>query len=309
MPMRLTGLTSGLDTESMVRELIKAEKMPVDKLLQKKQTIQWKMDDYKSMNLKLSSFRDSLSTARFSGDWSKSSSGVPLTDDEIVAKVKEMASKYNDMVSSLNTELDEEKYRDYQPLTSDQKAAMSESDISNWEAKAKSGSLRNDDVLGRAVKDLRGLTSTKLIGSDVNTSFDTLTEIGITTPAYMKGSADNGKLIVNETKLRAALATNRDDVIAMFSRQDAGAESGKGIFQRAYEIADKAITSITRKLYGGLTTAESLSQQIGKIDSKVTDMNERISKREDYYYRMFSNMEKAIANSNAQISWLQSQLG
>ncbi|MNG41612.1 flagellar capping protein [compost metagenome] len=49
--------------------------------------------------------------------------------------------------------------------------------------------------------------------------------------------------------------------------------------------------------------------QIVKIDIKVDDKNKILAKREDRYYQMFANMEKAIANGNAQMSWLSSQFG
>jgi len=50
-----------------------------------------------------------------------------------------------------NSVLTEERYRDYLPLTDDQKKAMSEDDIKLWEQKAKSGLLRSDSILENIV--------------------------------------------------------------------------------------------------------------------------------------------------------------
>lgn len=305
--MRITGLSSGMDIDSMISKLMKAERMPVDKLLQKKQTLQWKIESYNSVNLKLSTFRDSVSTARFSGSWNKLDAGgntVRLSDDEIVTKVKEIVGKYNDLVTNLNGKITEPVYRDFTPLTSDQKSAMSETDITNWEAKAKSGLLRNDDILKRAYNDLRGLASANVSG--VDPAYDTLAEIGINTSAYLKGSTDNGKLIIDETKLRSSLQANPDAVIQAFSAQSANANE-KGIFQRAFEFADTAITAATRKINGGINTSASINSQIGKLEVKVAEWNTRLNNKENYYYKMFAAMEKAIANGNAQSSWLSQQ--
>lgn len=309
MPMRITGMASGMDIDRIVSDLMKAERIPVDKLLQKKQTFQWKIEGYNSVNLKVSALRESVSSARFSGGWNKldgSGNTVRLSDDEIVAKVKDIVSKYNDVVGTLNGKVAEEVYRDFTPLTSDQKSAMSETDITNWENKAKSGLFRKDDIFRETLTDLRGLAATSVAGA--NPAYDTLTEIGIGTTPFLKGSPENGKLVIDETKLRAAIQANPDAVIQTFTAQST-TSSNKGIFQHAFEIADSAIISISRKINGGASSAQSISLQISAIDSKVQEKNQRLNSKEDYYYRMFSNMEKAIANGNAQMSWLSQQFG
>lgn len=54
--LRFSGLASGLDTQSIVDSLMQAKRIPLDKLNQKKQTIEWKRDDYREMNKLLSEF-------------------------------------------------------------------------------------------------------------------------------------------------------------------------------------------------------------------------------------------------------------
>ncbi|MFF2483652.1 flagellar filament capping protein FliD [Paenibacillus sp. NPDC058071] len=305
MPMRITGMSSGLDTEKMIKDLMKAERMPINKLLQKKQSLEWKVESYSNMNLKIASLRESVSQARFSGNWSKLDAGgnvVRISEDEMVAKIKDIVNKYNDTVSTLNTKTTEKVYRNYQPLTSEEKDAMSDRDIAAWEDKAKSGNLRNDNILGSALSSLRKIASTTVGGGNPN--YDTLTELGIMTPAYSKGSPDNGKLIIDETKLRAAIQADPDAVVQTFTSQTSG---NTGLFQRIFDIANDAIISISRKINGGVNTAESLNMQIDKIDSKVEQRNKVLDKKEDRYYAMFANMEKAISNGNSQLSWLSSQ--
>ncbi|MDB5054439.1 MAG: hypothetical protein JWM44_2489, partial [Bacilli bacterium] len=72
MVTRITGTNAGLDIDALVKSLMTAEKMPEDKLMQKKQTLSWKMDAYRELNTKLSSFRDLLSGMRFSSNWGQS---------------------------------------------------------------------------------------------------------------------------------------------------------------------------------------------------------------------------------------------
>jgi len=58
--------------------------------------------------------------------------------DAVVENIKNFVNSYNEMLAKINSVLTEERYRDYLPLTDDQKKAMSEDDIKLWEQKAKS---------------------------------------------------------------------------------------------------------------------------------------------------------------------------
>ena len=51
--MRIGGLASGMDIDQLVGDLMKAERMPLDKLTQKKQYLEWQRDDYREMNKSL----------------------------------------------------------------------------------------------------------------------------------------------------------------------------------------------------------------------------------------------------------------
>ncbi|MCP6429385.1 flagellar filament capping protein FliD, partial [Klebsiella pneumoniae] len=72
---------------------------------------------------------------------------VKPDNDKTIANVKAFVEAYNTLLSKLNGEVAEARYKNFLPLTSDQKSAMSESDIKAWEEKAKSGLLHNDPIL------------------------------------------------------------------------------------------------------------------------------------------------------------------
>ncbi|PID23318.1 flagellar hook-associated protein 2 [Sporosarcina sp. P7] len=58
--MRIGGLASGIDTESIIRDMMKAHRIPLDKITQKKQYTQWQLDDYRSTNRDLRKSSDKL---------------------------------------------------------------------------------------------------------------------------------------------------------------------------------------------------------------------------------------------------------
>lgn len=56
MAMRMTGLVSGMDTESMVKELVSASSEKVNKIKQKKQDAEWKKEIWSGLNTKIYNF-------------------------------------------------------------------------------------------------------------------------------------------------------------------------------------------------------------------------------------------------------------
>lgn len=105
MPIRITGMNSGLDTESIITELVKAEKTKVDSVKKKQTVLQWKQDAWKELNSKIYKlFQNTLGNMRLATDFSKkvtdisnpSIAKVISSDDAMNAtqtlKVKELAS-------------------------------------------------------------------------------------------------------------------------------------------------------------------------------------------------------------------------
>lgn len=132
-------------------------------------------------------------------------------------KIKSFVDKYNELIDKLNEKISEKKYRDYTPLTDEQKEAMDEDTIKLWEGKAKSGLLRSDDNVNRILNNTRNGLYESVYDTYSATSTNTgkisgysmLTEIGITTGTYQ----EKGKLKIDETALRTALGDNPDGVM------------------------------------------------------------------------------------------------
>ena len=57
MVTRVSGFASGMDIDSIVSDMLKAQRAPLNKLLQKKQILEWQRDDYRAMNTALLNFR------------------------------------------------------------------------------------------------------------------------------------------------------------------------------------------------------------------------------------------------------------
>lgn len=62
--MRIAGLASGMDVNDMINQLMRAERMSMDKLFQQRQWLDWQRDSYRDVNLAISKFRDAQSNMR-----------------------------------------------------------------------------------------------------------------------------------------------------------------------------------------------------------------------------------------------------
>jgi len=248
--------------------------------------------------------------------------------DTVYNKIKNFVDKYNELISKINGELTEERDRDYSPLTDDQKEEMTEDEIKRWEEKAKSGTLRGDSLLQKIVSDLRNTLYTGVEGES-GTSF--LFSIGIET-----GSWNNkGKLVINESKLKAAIKDSPDKVAEIFSKESSTAYSAdmtstekstrfkeNGIINRMYDIIQDNIRTYSNKsgqkgallekagVVGETTEIKNLMYNMIKDKSDmIRTLTEKLQDKEDYYFKQFTAMEKAISQMNTQSAWLSQQSG
>ncbi|MET3697635.1 flagellar hook-associated protein 2 [Bacillus oleivorans] len=226
--------------------------------------------------------------------------------DKILDKIVEFVDQYNKMIEKINGEVSERRYRDYQPLTNEQKEAMSENEIKLWEEKAKSGTLYRDSVLSGGLTQMRYDFSNEVTGIS---GYVQLSEIGITTSSnYL----DNGKLIIDEDKLREAIANDPNGVYQLFNANgDGETQSTMGIADRLRNTLKSTMDSIEKK--AGNTYSTNATFSIGKtledLDDRISDFERRLINIENRYWSQFSAMETAIQRSNSQAMYLMQQFG
>ena len=85
MSTRLSGLASGMDTESIVKQLMEAESMKKTKIENKKTKLEWTKEKWKDLNTKLySMYTDKVSKMRLTGTYNTKKSSI---SDSSIASV------------------------------------------------------------------------------------------------------------------------------------------------------------------------------------------------------------------------------
>ncbi|WP_416044606.1 flagellar filament capping protein FliD [Clostridium tyrobutyricum] len=260
---------------------------------------------------------------------------VSVTQDtsKMYDLITNFIDKYNNIIGEIQDKLSEKRDYDYQPLTDDQKSEMSDTDITNWQNKAKQGVLRNDNNLEQLLNDLTSAFNTPVLDSN-GKSVSTLyfgsigsNAIGIdTSNDYSQG----GKLsIVDDQKFTEAITNHADDIIKLFTSTSDSTDADKkfsesGIFQRISDIIDKNVGVIGTTLNSGTLTkyanlqddytvsggggTGTLPDQIYQQQLLINKLTDRMNDNQTKYYNQFTQLETAMEQLNAQQSTLSMYL-
>ncbi len=222
-----------------------------------------------------------------------------------VEQITEFVTMYNDMIDGFNSQLKETKYRDYAPLTKEQREDMSESEQKLWDEKAKSGLLRNDQIIRDGMSKMR-MTFSPTVGGLGDETMNSLAKIGITTSDKM---TESGKLVIDTKKLEAALEKDPDQVHRLFAQtgkvtkdENGRTEDTRGIAWRLRDAMKDMTTQIEKKAGkdGSTNQTHGLGRKIVESDDRITKLQAKMKDIEARYWKQFTAMEKAINKANEQ---------
>ena len=121
-----------------------------------------------------------------------------------------------------------------------------------------------------------------------------------------------GKLTIDETKLKKAIAEKPEEVSALFTKASSSttATNADGFARRMYDQLNASIKVITQKAgtAGTMTDKSLMGDEIGRFGTQITSLTSKLTDKESKYYRRFDAMEKAMQKYNNQSNYLSSQL-
>lgn len=232
--------------------------------------------------------------------------GIQSDIDKIVSSVKTFIEDYNTILSSIYTKVTEERDTDYMPLTDEQKEAMSDDDEKIWTEKVKTGLLHNDSILKTLGESMRSAFSTPVSG--LTGKYKTASSIGISTGVDW---SENGKLYLDEDKLRKALEADPDAAYKIFGTTS-DTSSNNGIAVKLSSLLKTATDNIVKQAGTTASTKDDVSSVLGKrydeMSDRLSDLSEKLLKQENLYYSQFNAMEQAISSLSQQSSYVSSLL-
>jgi len=230
---------------------------------------------------------------------------VGKDSDSTYELVKEALTEYNKLIEEMNKLYSADSARGYDPLTDEQKEAMTEEDIKNWEDKIKGSLLRRDNTLGSLLSGMRTALASSYTDEETGKTFS-LSSFGIVTGNY----TENGKLHIYGDEDDATYATYADRLKkALEEDPDQVMNTLTSVFGKLYDTmtekcakteVSSALTFYNDKQYNSL---------LKDYEDDLDTMEDRIKELEDKYYKQFTAMETALSKLQSQQNSLASLLG
>lgn len=220
-----------------------------------------------------------------------------VSSDKMVSAISDMVKEYNEILELVNSQVSTRPDSDYFPLTDEQKKEMSESEIKLWEEKAKAGVLFGSSELRSLSEDLRWMIDPK--------DQQYMAELGISVSSNWQ---DNGKLVFDETKFRAALEQDPDAVKAAFTGENGIATNLKNTMNKYVSTMGATKGILIEK--AGSTHAptsvlkNSIQSEIDDVDKILENLKARLKSEQDRYINQFTQLETLISQMNSQSSYL-----
>lgn len=231
------------------------------------------------------------------------------TDSQgIYDKVKDFLTEYNNIINEITKLYNADSAGSYEPLTDDEKDKMSDTEIEKWETKIKDSLLRRDTSLGTIMNSMMTAMSSPITidGKDYSLSSFGIQTLGYLNAAkneqnayHIDGDEDDENTSGNKDKLMDAITKNPDTVIDFM----------KQLSTNLYKAMDQQMQSSSLRSRYKIYNDKELDKEYSNLTKTIKQWESKVSDKEDYYYKKFSNMETAMSKLQSQTSFLSSMLG
>ncbi len=223
-------------------------------------------------------------------------------------KIKSMLEEYNTLINEITKLYNADVAKDMEPLTSDEKEAMTDKEIEQWETKIKDSLLRRDSNL-ESIKSI--MTTTMLSSITINGKSYSLSSFGIKTLGvlnapeneenafHIDGNSEDSLVSGNADKLMTALSEDPDSVMSFF----------KELTSSVYDKLNKKMSATTLSSFNMVYNDKEMAKEYSDYTETISKWEQKLQDMEDSYYQKFAAMESALATLQSQQSSLASMLG
>lgn len=229
--------------------------------------------------------------------------------DGIYNMLKDFLKEYNSIINEVDKLYNADSAKGYEPLTDDEKDAMSESEAEKYETKIKDALLRRDSSLSSIRS---GFVEVMSKGIEVNGKKMYLSSFGINTLSYftagdneknmyhIDGDPDDASTSGNADKLKSMIASDPDTVVSFFT------QLSKNLYSKMNDLS-KPVEGY--RSYGSFYDDKKMKTDYDDYKTKISDLEEKLADYEDKWYKKFSSMETALAKLQSSTSAVTSLLG
>ncbi len=229
--------------------------------------------------------------------------------DGIYDMIKGFLKEYNSIMNEMDKLYNAASASKYEPLTDDEKDAMSDTEVEKYEKKIKDSLLRRDSTLSTIRSKLTSVMSS---GTTVDGKQMHLSDFGIDTLSYftaaeneknayhIDGDPDDENTSGNADKLKSMIASDPDTVVSFFS----------SLHKELYSAMDglsKAVEGY--RSYGSFYDDKKMKSDYSDYTTKIAEMEKKLNAYEDKWYSKFSKMETALAKMQSNASAITGLLG
>lgn len=229
--------------------------------------------------------------------------------DGIYDMIKSFLKDYNSIINEMDKLYNADSARGYEPLTDDEKDAMSDSEVEKYEQKIKDALLRRDSNLSTVSSALKEIMAGSV---EVNGKNMYLSDFGIETLSYftaaeneknayhINGDADDSSTSGNADKLKSMISSDPDTVVSFFS----------GLFKNLYtKMSDLSKSVEGYRSYGNFYDDKKMKSDYDDYKTKISELEKKLNDYEDKWYSKFSKMETALAKLQSNSSAVTGLLG
>lgn len=226
----------------------------------------------------------------------------------IYDKVKDFLTQYNSVINEITKLYNADSAKGYEPLTDEERDAMSETEIEKWEDKIKSSLLRRDSSLGSIMNAMINSMSQTF---EVNGKKLSLSNFGISTLGFLNaaeneqyafhidGDEDDASTSGKPDKLMKAIQEDPDQIIGFL----------KQLTSSLYSAVDEKMKSTELSSVYKVYNDKEIDKEIKSMEDLIKKWQEKVEAEEERYYKQFSNMETALAKLQSQTNALSGMLG
>lgn len=252
----------------------------------------------------------SITAMQATGDGDTNAITVTTATDTqaIYDKIKSFLTQYNSLINEMTSLYNADTAKGYEPLTDDEKSAMSDSEVEKWEEKIKSSLLRRDDSL-ESVMNLMTNAMSQPVTIDGKKYY--LSSFGIKTLGFLNapenqqnayhidGDEDDTATSGNEDKLMAMINSDPDTVVSFMQQLTTNLYDAIGT-----KMKSSPVSSIY-KVYND----KEMASEYSDYTTTIKKWEQKLKDQEDAYYKKFSAMETALSKLQSQTSSLSNLFG